>query len=383
MAIQNFKNESGRSMTEMLGTLAIIGVLSVGGIAGYSYGMDKYRANQTMNDIMLMGVDIITQLSQNRGIPTLSEWGTKTTAGYDVSIVQNTDDKTQYGIQITDIPSSICKMVGDGLKQTVAVYVGNEDYNSNTETDPCDESNSNTMEFYFEPIETAFKCEPECPSGEFCRWGECISEDIEVSKWPTDSACSSNTDCEPCGYCGTTPGGSHVCAPSNGQDCTINTANDGMCHWGECLPKGCNDTNPCKGDNEYCASPNSSDTEAFPNGTTGSCVKADFKPFTVNNEEYWMSNTRISWWDGDTACRALGFNGLVSIDDLIVGGVPNNYQKSPLGEFLANKLGDDYIWTSDRYGVYERYRFVLSNGNQFPCTPNSCNGNTLPFAVCK
>ncbi len=46
-------SESGRSMVEMLGTLAIIGVLSIGGIMGYSYGMDKYRANQTINDIML------------------------------------------------------------------------------------------------------------------------------------------------------------------------------------------------------------------------------------------------------------------------------------------------------------------------------------------
>ena len=54
---QAFRNaQSGRSMVEMLGTLAIIGILSVGGIAGYSYGMDKYRANQTINDIMLMGV---------------------------------------------------------------------------------------------------------------------------------------------------------------------------------------------------------------------------------------------------------------------------------------------------------------------------------------
>ena len=77
MAIQNFKNESGRSMVEMLGTLAIIGVLSIGGIVGYSYGMDKYRANQTINDIMLMGVDMITQTSQKRGAPTLTEWGTK------------------------------------------------------------------------------------------------------------------------------------------------------------------------------------------------------------------------------------------------------------------------------------------------------------------
>ena len=40
------KSESGRSMVEMLGVLAIIGVLSIGGIAGYTMSMRKYRANQ-------------------------------------------------------------------------------------------------------------------------------------------------------------------------------------------------------------------------------------------------------------------------------------------------------------------------------------------------
>ncbi|MBR1600347.1 MAG: hypothetical protein IJ677_02080 [Alphaproteobacteria bacterium] len=44
-------NESGRSMIEMLGVLAIIGVLSVGGIAGYSKAMSKYRVNKTIDQI--------------------------------------------------------------------------------------------------------------------------------------------------------------------------------------------------------------------------------------------------------------------------------------------------------------------------------------------
>ena len=39
------KNESGRSMVEMLGVLAIIGVLSIGGIAGYTLSMRRHRAN--------------------------------------------------------------------------------------------------------------------------------------------------------------------------------------------------------------------------------------------------------------------------------------------------------------------------------------------------
>ncbi len=50
-------NQNGRSMIEMLGVLAIIGVLSVGGIAGYSKAMTKYRINKT--------IDQITQISQN------------------------------------------------------------------------------------------------------------------------------------------------------------------------------------------------------------------------------------------------------------------------------------------------------------------------------
>ena len=42
------KNENGRSMVEMLGVLAIIGVLSVGGIAGYTMAMNKYKANENL-----------------------------------------------------------------------------------------------------------------------------------------------------------------------------------------------------------------------------------------------------------------------------------------------------------------------------------------------
>ena len=43
------KSQSGRSMVEMLGVLAIIGVLSVGGIAGYSLSMRRHRANQMVD----------------------------------------------------------------------------------------------------------------------------------------------------------------------------------------------------------------------------------------------------------------------------------------------------------------------------------------------
>lgn len=50
------KNQSGRSMVEMLGVLAIIGVLSIGGIAGYRYAMDKNEANTYLNNFNLFAI---------------------------------------------------------------------------------------------------------------------------------------------------------------------------------------------------------------------------------------------------------------------------------------------------------------------------------------
>jgi len=50
--------QRGRSMIEMLGVLAIIGVLSVGGIAGYSKAMHKYRVNKAIEQITLIAGNI-------------------------------------------------------------------------------------------------------------------------------------------------------------------------------------------------------------------------------------------------------------------------------------------------------------------------------------
>jgi len=47
-------------MIEMLGVLAIIGVLSVGGIAGYSKAMMKYRINKAIEQITLIAGNVRT-----------------------------------------------------------------------------------------------------------------------------------------------------------------------------------------------------------------------------------------------------------------------------------------------------------------------------------
>ena len=67
--IKNFninKNSTqyGRSMIEMLGVLAIVGVLSVGGIAGYSKAMTKFKINKIIDQVAHIATNIRTIYAQ-------------------------------------------------------------------------------------------------------------------------------------------------------------------------------------------------------------------------------------------------------------------------------------------------------------------------------
>ena len=63
--MNNYKKlESGRSMIEMLGVLAIIGVLSVGGIAGYSKAMNKFKTNKVADNVSMLVANIKTMYAQ-------------------------------------------------------------------------------------------------------------------------------------------------------------------------------------------------------------------------------------------------------------------------------------------------------------------------------
>ena len=143
--MNKIKYESGRSMVEMLGTLAIIGVLSIGGIAGYSYGMDKYRANTTMNDVNLRAVDLIAQVNRGSDL-SLSEWPEKSTAGYVITLEKDTDGITG-GIKISGIEKQVCEMLADDLlPEGVLLTINGE----GTAQGKCKEEN--TLIFYYDAI---------------------------------------------------------------------------------------------------------------------------------------------------------------------------------------------------------------------------------------
>ena len=63
-------NEQGRSMIEMLGVLAIIGVLSLAGVAGYQKAMAKHKVNKTVNQMAQIVNNMRTAfLTQNAKTP--------------------------------------------------------------------------------------------------------------------------------------------------------------------------------------------------------------------------------------------------------------------------------------------------------------------------
>ena len=77
------KNEYGRSMIEMLGVLAIIGVLSIGGLAGYTMAMNRHKANNILDYAQKCGVIAQTQGDGSQAINPAVSCATATFMGED------------------------------------------------------------------------------------------------------------------------------------------------------------------------------------------------------------------------------------------------------------------------------------------------------------
>ena len=192
---KNLHFESGRSMVEMLGTLAIIGVLSIGGIAGYSYGMDKYRANRTMYDVNVRAIDVLAQFDAT-GDASLDGWKNEKTL-YPITL----EDET-IGIQVSDVPSRVCELMVEGMEKHAKAVKINAEYVGENAGDCGDE---NTLVFYFDEDEeiTSVPCPTEpgfdpvsCDSEEgamICLLGTCVPDGTVFcepdAECPIDKGC--------------------------------------------------------------------------------------------------------------------------------------------------------------------------------------------------
>jgi len=97
------KNEqSGRSMVEMLGVLAIIGVLSVGGIAGYSKAMTKFKITKTMDQVSMTVANIRTLYSGQRNYN-----GLQTNNALDMGVVPAEMEGAQGGTLVNAFQGAV------------------------------------------------------------------------------------------------------------------------------------------------------------------------------------------------------------------------------------------------------------------------------------
>ncbi len=136
--------DSGRSMVEMLGTLAVIGVLSITGIMGYKYAMNKYQVNKIANELNTLSQQIfLTMSSPHNGefelsLGDLYDEGFITTAPYafdfgcgnDIMVeTPCTEDEPHYFLSLEAVPSEIRLPLAQLMKQlpNVTTAANNEE----------------------------------------------------------------------------------------------------------------------------------------------------------------------------------------------------------------------------------------------------------------
>lgn len=156
-------NETGRSMVEMLGVLAVIGVLTVGGISAMNFGMQAYNVSQVYSQVEETARGISDIFSWSRAYPTTNDFGLR---------IVNNDVCDAYGCQVEgkgvkadtpwgkmtvtpekgdyfvitldSVPKAACEQLKAYQWQNVSVRPENSDKSHKTN---CNDNNDGTVVF--------------------------------------------------------------------------------------------------------------------------------------------------------------------------------------------------------------------------------------------
>ena len=318
-------SQSGRSMVEILGILAIIGVLSIGGIVGYSYAMDKYRANVTINDVNLRAVDLMAQIANGSENPNLSEWSETGTAGYPISV--STDyAPSQYFIKVEQVPQTVCEIIADTFPNNeVEIWIDNEDKE-------C--KDLNTMEFGY-----AGFIKQGCTTSAECRGDTPMCN-------PDTGVCEPYPDDEACGGC-----------PAEKPYCDSATGVCGDCKYdSDCTHLGKN----------YLCLHHESDTTRLPTYKSGynTCrAYGTGSSFEAGGIEWIQiySGNHPSYYDAERVCAHLN-KRLPSVHELISnfeGYIGDGFELTPLGEAVAEKYNSNIATNTSAFS-YNHLYFIVS-----------------------
>ena len=183
--------QAGRTLLEMLAVLAIVGVLSIAGLAGFTYAMNKIRANDTMRDVNLWALRA-TETEQTYPVgQTIStdDIGYKSTHGYDIAAVAAGNNL--FAVELVGLSDKVCKLLLEMAASSYVVEATHDGMGNGVQFDGNDTSvctNEPTLYFYFDsnmnkPTDV---CLPACGVGETCCNNGC---------YPTDGLCGSLCAC--------------------------------------------------------------------------------------------------------------------------------------------------------------------------------------------
>ena len=200
------KTQFGRSMIEMLGVLAIVGVLVIGGVWGYRKAVTKYLANSVIDDINLSGFLVMDELFSS--LPN-DDVGLDLTGRFDqkspYTFKAFAETGTSFEILVSGVPYPVCQELKEREFKDI------DEVRANGLVDECLSSGDNDISFFFDTDPTAgTPCETDedCPTA--C--GKCNSKNRcrnECEVIP--DSCTTNDDCANSGVCA-------GCVVPDGQD---------------------------------------------------------------------------------------------------------------------------------------------------------------------
>ena len=169
------EDESGRSMVETLGVLAIMGVLAIGGIVGYQYAMDKYNANEILNEVRKRAVVVSSQMTADQAV-RLDEFPDRIQEHYPVLLKTNYQNNPDFfTIAVQEIPAGVCRhLLSEEPQMSVRLLLNSAVVTADTN---CPTGTSE-VGFVFERTlrqgEPTKGCAPACGDGQVCNDGRCV-----------------------------------------------------------------------------------------------------------------------------------------------------------------------------------------------------------------
>jgi len=281
----------------MLGVLAIIGVLSIGGIAGYTMAMNKHRANELLDGGSKRAMVAMQQiaLGYNAADVSFAEFtGEDGFTGSPVAIQGG-----ELGIHVNGVKQAVCETLVnmvDGENVYVAVEEGEDTVVALEDSDDCDTDPMNILLVY--------------KMGQSAGTGGGDDDD--------DSCTLTAADC-----INGLADGECACAPASGATCTkIDKPECGSGYYCEFSPSSCS--------------------------ASGSGVCTAIGGSSTVAGGYLKSSGTMDWWSANSWCAA---NGGSLITGTIAGHALNSYYTNYDGNGDIYTYFGEEIWFWTGYDV--------------------------------